>query len=296
VPIVPVDLGPAIKECETTTRLRFDTDNCALRYENEDYPESGVADVIYVCDMLRCATLSCLGDVCDTPASSCDILVWNEAEHNWCPYTIPDDTIVTIVGVNAEGCLVKDDDLACVIGAQIPDGTIVKYVGLDSGNCLVGSPDAIFGTCDVAPQYGTFNFGISLGARINLAADTTNFYGVQATIPARTCPVNVFFSIAGAHDLNAHLNTGDPFHLIWEIALNVPGAIFSEVNGWHGVDAAGGSWSSGTIAGYSAVLSLPAGGPDNLLFNLRNDLNPAAAPTIFNYGGLIQGWFVMFAQ
>lgn len=63
--------------------------------------------------------------------------------------TIPEGTLTKVVGVDADGCLVKGAgggsgtiDL-CVLGNSIPDGTIANHIilGLDSDGCIVKESD-----------------------------------------------------------------------------------------------------------------------------------------------------------
>lgn len=69
VPQTPVDLGPAIKECETLTRFGYDYDKCATWYTDEN----GDKTHVFSKDIVGCTNHRDHGDVCDDPYEDCGI-------------------------------------------------------------------------------------------------------------------------------------------------------------------------------------------------------------------------------
>lgn len=69
VPQTPVDLGPAIKECETLTRFGFDYDRCSLFYTDEDSEKT----YVQAKDIVGCTNHRDHEDVCDDPYDDCGI-------------------------------------------------------------------------------------------------------------------------------------------------------------------------------------------------------------------------------
>lgn len=71
VPQTPVDLGPAIKECETLTTLGYDYDKGAIYYIDED----GQKHYVYSKDIVGSTNVRDHADFCDDPYDNCGIVI-----------------------------------------------------------------------------------------------------------------------------------------------------------------------------------------------------------------------------
>lgn len=103
VPIRPVDLEPLVKYAETDTSLSLDVSSRRLVYTGEkDVDSISVGDIASLIDIQD------LGNVSYQVATNGDILSWDSSQSQWTSYTVPTGTIVTPVGIGADGNIVKD--------------------------------------------------------------------------------------------------------------------------------------------------------------------------------------------
>lgn len=108
-PISPVNLAPIVTSAETDTRFQLDIANQNLVYTGEKASNNLVAaDTVAVADVANLINLRELGDVDYQVSTNGDLLSWDSEQDAWVSYTIPSETIVTPVGVGADGNLVKD--------------------------------------------------------------------------------------------------------------------------------------------------------------------------------------------
>lgn len=103
VPIRPIDLEPLVKSGETDTNLSLDIAQRRLVYKAERD-----TDTVSVVDIANVTDIQDLRNVQYQVASSGDILSFDGTNGVWEAYTVPTGTIVTPVGVGADGNLVKD--------------------------------------------------------------------------------------------------------------------------------------------------------------------------------------------
>lgn len=103
VPIRPVELEPLVKSGETNTNLSLDISNKRIVYTAERE-----VDTIAVQDIAEQISLKELGDVDYQVSTNGDLLSWDSEQDAWVSYTVPSGSIVTPVGVGADGNLVKD--------------------------------------------------------------------------------------------------------------------------------------------------------------------------------------------
>lgn len=101
VPIRPVDLEPIVKYSETKTSLSLDVEDKYLRYTSED----GI-DSIAVPDIASLIGIEDLEGVNIQVSTDGDILAFIDGA--WVSYTVPSGTLVTPVGIDGDGRLVKD--------------------------------------------------------------------------------------------------------------------------------------------------------------------------------------------
>lgn len=109
-PLEPIDLQPLVTAAETDTRLQIDADEKALVYTGEVATNDSEAspDTLPIADMLELMAIKDLGDVDYVVSSNGDLLVYNSETEKWESYTVPSGTIASVVGVDADGNLVKE--------------------------------------------------------------------------------------------------------------------------------------------------------------------------------------------
>lgn len=108
-PLMPIDLAPVVTEAETDTRLQLDVSNRSLVYTGEHAANDiGSPDTITLFSIASLIDLNELRNVGEGIAANGDVLSYNIVTGLWEPYTVPTGTIVTPVGVSADGSLVKD--------------------------------------------------------------------------------------------------------------------------------------------------------------------------------------------
>lgn len=108
-PLQPLDLRPIVKESETDTRLQLDRALRRIVYTGE-HATDGISspDTIPVQELASLIQLNQLEDVQFALSSNGDLLSYDATTGKWVSYTVPNGTIVTPVGVGADGNLVKD--------------------------------------------------------------------------------------------------------------------------------------------------------------------------------------------
>ncbi len=107
VPLEPVSLTSIAENAETNTRLQLDQTGKRLVYTSEDAQKGTTSpDYILVSTVANLIAINDLSDVEYSVATDGDVLSWNGSK--WVSYTVPAGTIVTPVGVDADGRLVKD--------------------------------------------------------------------------------------------------------------------------------------------------------------------------------------------
>jgi len=112
VPITPLDLGPAIKYCESKTNLTLDFDKCEIRYEGESFVgNGGSANIIKLKDIAGCMSIKDLADVNPNSCVPCGIgqiktiegkdqVVFDKLE------SVPEDVTSTgLATIGSDGCL-----------------------------------------------------------------------------------------------------------------------------------------------------------------------------------------------
>src|SRR5690606_35930903 len=102
VPIRPIDLAPVGQSAETDTDLSLDRSSRRLVYTGEKD-----TDTIAVADIASLMSLNDIGDVQYQISTDGDILAYNSTTGTWTSYTIPSGTLVSTVGIDADGRLVK---------------------------------------------------------------------------------------------------------------------------------------------------------------------------------------------
>lgn len=108
VPLNPIDLKYLVRESETDTRLQLDSINKQIIYTSESAANNvSSPDGISVSTLASLINISDLGDVEYPVATDGDIISWDETLSKWISYTVPSGTIVTPVGIDADGKLVK---------------------------------------------------------------------------------------------------------------------------------------------------------------------------------------------
>lgn len=108
VPLDPIDLRYLVRYAETDTRLQLDPINKQLIYTSENAANNiSSADSILISTLASLINLQDLGDVDFPFATDGDIISWDSTLSKWVSYTIPSGTIVSPVGVDADGKLVK---------------------------------------------------------------------------------------------------------------------------------------------------------------------------------------------
>lgn len=173
VPGTGVDLKRIIVAAETNTRLQYDPQLKRLVYTNED--ES--VDSITVASLISALSIQDLKDVGSGFPTNGDMFTYDAIAQTWRPYTIPLGTIVSIVGVDEDGKLVKSESdaeptpggegVAIPIGggitwdgplASIPTGFVPKD-GRELSRTVYASLFNIIGTLHGAGN-GTTTFNI----------------------------------------------------------------------------------------------------------------------------------------
>lgn len=128
VPLDPIDLKYLVRYAETDTRLQLDSINKQLIYTSESAANNvSSPDSISISTLASLINLQDLGDVDFPFATDGDIISWDSTLNKWVSYTIPSGTIVTPVGVDADGKLVKSGGAgpAPVPGATPLGGIII---------------------------------------------------------------------------------------------------------------------------------------------------------------------------
>lgn len=128
VPLDPIDLKSLIRDTETDTRLQLDSINGQIIYTSES-AERGVSspDSISITTLANLINIGNLGDVEYPVATDGDIISWDAASLRWISYTVPNGTIVTPVGVDADGKLVKDGAPVVPTSGETPIGGIIIW-------------------------------------------------------------------------------------------------------------------------------------------------------------------------
>lgn len=142
-PMMPLDLSPVVQDAETDTRLQLDQALKRLVYTGE-LAQRGVSspDSIAIADIANLIPINELENVQYAVASNGDILSWDSNIGKWVSYTIPSDTIVTPVGVGADGNLVKDGSGGTPQAPDtVPLGAIIVWPG-DIGDIPVSYREA----------------------------------------------------------------------------------------------------------------------------------------------------------
>lgn len=103
VPIRPIDLAPLLEEGESDTTLSLDITNKRLVHVGEDEDT-----YVSILDLANLINIQDLGNVDYQISSNGDLISYDEENNRWTSYTVPSGTIVTPVGVGADGNLVKD--------------------------------------------------------------------------------------------------------------------------------------------------------------------------------------------
>lgn len=108
VPLNPVDLVDLVKASETDTRLQLDVINKELIYTGEQATNDvSSADTIPIANIASLISLVELADVDPSLSTDGDILQYDLTLGKWVSYTIPSGTIVTPVGIDENGKVVK---------------------------------------------------------------------------------------------------------------------------------------------------------------------------------------------
>lgn len=129
-PLEPIDLRELSAQSETNTHLQLDVIEGRLVYSSEN-SEKGISspDMIPIEAIARLISLNELADVEYQVATDGDILSWNGDE--WVSYTVPSGTVVTPVGVDADGRLVKQGSGGPMpTPGEIPVGGIMAWPAL----------------------------------------------------------------------------------------------------------------------------------------------------------------------
>ena len=122
-PIEPIDLQPLIIATETDTTLQVDVPNKQLVYTGERAVNGGTPDAIPIASIAALIALKELGDVEYGVAVNGDFLIFNSVSGVWEAYTVPDGTIVSSIGIDADGKPVKSLAAAPLPGSvEVPIG------------------------------------------------------------------------------------------------------------------------------------------------------------------------------
>lgn len=110
VPGDGVDLANAIGDGEAETRLQLDAGTNSLKYYSERSVNNGEEpDTIPLNILAENVSISDLADVASSVLSTGDVLIYDAEASSWISYTIPIGDIVSNVGINLEGKLVKSN-------------------------------------------------------------------------------------------------------------------------------------------------------------------------------------------
>jgi microcystin-dependent protein len=127
-PLTPIDLTELIQAIETQTRLQFNADDRTLIYTGEEAENGGTPDTLSLKDIFEVMQLADLGDVQFTVTSNGDLLYYNG--NNWTAYTPPEGTIVSSLGVDVDGNIVKQLASDPLPGSvEVPIGMAMVWPG-----------------------------------------------------------------------------------------------------------------------------------------------------------------------
>lgn len=129
-PLTPVDLAPLVEDSETDTQFQLDQANAALVYRGEKSQHGGTPDTITIQSIAALIGLADLKDVEFQVSNNGDLLIYDSITGNWIPYTIPEGTIVSTLGIDADGKPVKSLASAPLPGSvEIPIGGYLFFSG-----------------------------------------------------------------------------------------------------------------------------------------------------------------------
>lgn len=122
-PIEPIDLSPLVDGAETNTTLNLDIPNKQLIFNGETQNS-----YVNLKDIANLIGLDDLADVDYQVTTDGDILQWDNTKQAWVSYTVPSGTIDTVVGVDANGKLVKQGSPQTPQAPDtVPLGGIIVY-------------------------------------------------------------------------------------------------------------------------------------------------------------------------
>lgn len=134
VPIEPIDLQPIVMAAETDTQLQLDVPNKKLVYTGERAQNGvGSPDSVLIASMAALMQMRDLGDVEYNALTNGDLMVYNNLTGQWESYTVPEGTVVSQLGLNAEGKPVKQ-----LSANPLPDSSVEVPLG---GGMLWTAPE-----------------------------------------------------------------------------------------------------------------------------------------------------------
>jgi microcystin-dependent protein len=138
VPGDGVDLQHSINEGQTNTRLQLDLESGRLVYTGEQAATGSAApDYLSIGSIASLMNLEDLQNVATSVNSDGDVLAYDAATAVWQPYTVPLGNIISLVGIDVDGKLVKsgssgDSGDGAAGGASIPIGGGLVWPGAET--------------------------------------------------------------------------------------------------------------------------------------------------------------------
>lgn len=253
-----VDLAGVVAEAETNTRLQLDLENSRLVYTGEKAANGAASpDSISVQSLAGLINLQDLRNVTAGLTGQGDILIFDLATQSWVPYTIPSGDLVSTVGIDLDGNLVKgvgggggggEEGVSVPIGgsvefptddpAKIPSGFVIED-GREISRTVYSELFDLIGT-----TYGsgngttTFNIPSTVG-RVTVGKAASGTFGtIGATPGAETVTLTV-----GQMPTHAH-GVYDPGH-----AHGTAGAFWQDAggSGTYNMTAGGNKYARGLV-------------------------------------------------
>lgn len=277
-PIEPIDLSSLVLETETDTRLQLDIANKTLVYTGEKAQNGGTPDAITIESIASLIGLNDLEDVEYGFASNGDLLIYDTTTNKWVSYTIPGGTIVSTMGVDVNGKIVKALAAAPLPGSveipiggsmlwTLPEGALpsnfLPMDGREISRTVYAAYFALVGTT-YGPGNNTTTFNIpNMKGRIPVGMNTGE---VEFAALGQTGG-NKYNNLNHGHTVNPHS------HFDGNVNTN-----FTSNNHSHGGIVRGGSFSDGQTPDhahlYSRATGVSAPGTDGALSSTTSNMQP----------------------